>query len=297
MNEARPQLAEIRRRNNTQHREVEDLHGAIAGKAVLMTLLWSIGGGFLVDWPWWRVLITVVGGVALAVLVVAGGSGLVSDVRWPRAFDARLRFMQSFFIWCALLIAAAVWFAPGAVFPSVTALLALLSAAWAWPPRTPPESDSTEAKRARLPFGLEERALYLPDELPPAIERSVEAALEDWHHLVEVLRGDPELSEAVAPFKLRDAADATLARLLEQSRRAAELSQIADERRDDANAPLAVARVTDRVATLEAGLHATTSALLRYVASQGDDDEDALQHRLDELNALAETEETLQRGA
>src|SRR5690606_9855971 len=125
----------------------------------------------------------------------------------------------------------------------------------------------------------------------------IDDALEDWQHLMEVLATDDALAAETEAMDLEFTASAGLKRLLESSLRAQQLQDIADERPDDAHAPSAARAALRTLSELGAGLHDTTSALLRYVATRRPDEVDELRLRVDELSSLAEVEETLAPSA
>ncbi len=268
------------------------MHNGLAGKALLLTAAWSVAGSATAGWPWWRGLLTLLAASVLGVLVVAGGSGVIDDQRWPTSASARLRSTSSFLVWCAMLLWAAWWMGPTLVFLIVTVAAVVLWTWWAWPASEAPKLEDGSGRVPIAP-GVEERVRGLPSKLPQEVAASIDAALEDWQHLNEVLASDPELRAEVEPLQLHDVAQVSLTRLLDAARTTAELSRIASERSDDEYAPVAAQKAHRRLQALERGLHDTTSTLLRYVASREDAEERALRVRVEELEALAEVEEVL----
>lgn len=292
MESPRITLASLRRGTSRKRPELEALHNRTAGKALLLTFAWSVLGGVTSAWPWWRVLLTFLLASVVSVIIVVGGSGIIDDQRWPNSASAKLRSSSSFLVWSALLLLGAWWMGTSSLFLSATAACVLLWTVWVWPAADAPK-DEKRTKHLALPPDVNERVRRLPLTLPSEIEASIDAALADWQHLNEVLASDSELHGQVEPLELHEVAHASLSRLLEAARTAAELARIASERSDDEHAPLAARTAFQRMQAIERGLHDTTSTLLRYVASRDDNEESALRVRVEELEALAEVEEAL----
>ncbi len=292
MGSRRITLASLRQATSRRRPEVEALHNGIAGKALLLSIAWTIAGAQIADWSWWRALLTSFVACLLTVLVVGGGSGIIDDQHWPTTASARLRSSSAFLTWSGVLLLCAWWMGPGLSLVLASAVLVLLWLLWIWPAAKPPKTKPNTAQLA-VPPRVEERARALPQNLPEEIEADIDSALEDWQHLVEVLASDPKLEAQVEPLALRQTAQTTLVSLLDAAGHAAELARIASERPDDAHAPAAAERAHQRLQVLMNGLHDTTSTLLRYVASRDQDQESALRVHIEELEALADVEEAL----
>jgi hypothetical protein len=252
--------------------------------------MWSVIGGELVDWAWWRVLLTTLVG-CIVIIFVMGIATAAAEVRsWPTTFRERTRHMTGFFAACATLLLATWWLTHHLPFVLATVGLGLVFTLWTWPPASPASKDT---KRPTVTDELRQLANELPKEPHPEIKRLVEEALEDWQHLFEVLATEASLEQETEAMALEATASAGIVRLLQAGVRAQRLQTIADERPDDDHAPAAAEAALRVVRDLAAGLHDTTSALLRYVSTRRPDEVAQLRLRVDELSSLAEVEEAL----
>lgn len=287
-NRSRLTVKSLCRHERAARRELSALHDALWGKAVALVMLWSIAGGPIAGWAWWRVLITLVVGSTAAALIVGIGSALPEANVWPATLRERARAMSSFAFASLTLLIISWWMTNNAAFLQATAAFVLAAIVWAFPSKQPPTS-AVRSERA-LPAGLAEFAKRLPKHPAPELERTLDEALQDWQHLHDVLETDEALEEMAEAPHLRATADATLLSVFSAGTRAAELERIAAERPDDNNAPKAAVAALHDARRRGTALHDMTSTLLRFVTTHQRSEHEALRQRVDELSALAELE-------
>ncbi|MEZ4380922.1 MAG: hypothetical protein R3A79_06215 [Nannocystaceae bacterium] len=155
---------------------------------------------------------------------------------------------------------------------------------------------AAQSGAAPLPRSIDRGVAELPSDLEPAIRRLVDDAVEDFTHLHELV-SDPGLKSSFARDHeaLLAEAEAVLVDLLRRAPLVSRVQRLASRRADDERGRSAAASALARLERQAKALHDAASAALQLAASDRPEAVAGLREHIDDLNALREARDELER--
>lgn len=147
-----------------------------------------------------------------------------------------------------------------------------------------------------LPRSIDRGVAELPSDLEPAIRGLVDDAVEDFTHLHELI-SDPDLKSSFGRDHqaLLAEAEAVLVDLLRRAPLVSRVQRLASRRADDEEGKSAAASALARLERQAKALHDAASAALQLAASDRPEAVGDLREHIDDLNALREARDELER--
>jgi hypothetical protein len=147
-----------------------------------------------------------------------------------------------------------------------------------------------------LPRSIDRGVAELPSDLEPAIRGLVDEAVEDFTHLHELI-SDPDLKSSFGRDHqaLLSEAEGVLIDLLRRAPLVSRVQRLASRRADDEEGKGAAASALARLERQAKALHDAASAALQLAASDRPEAVGDLREHIDDLNALREARDELER--